>query len=136
MSSLDKTLQDPAFSAVTVPLRLAWFHDVIRIIPLTVVDLGNVVQEIRLDGQVIGFIHRAGHIFVALSGAQMDRAEECGQSLLWDKAAAALVITLGRIPEPEESAARSTASEPAVDPGRDISRESPRRPSRIRAIAR
>ena len=59
MSSLDETLQDPAVSAVTVPLRLEWSDDVIRVIPLTVLDLGNVVQEIRLNAQVIGFIHRA-----------------------------------------------------------------------------
>ena len=136
MSSLDKTLQDPASSAVTVPLRLEWSDDVIRVIPLTVLDLGNVVQEIRLNAQVIGFIHRADHIFVALSGARRDRAEECGQSLLWDKAAATLVTTLGQTPEPEKSAARATAWERSVDPGHDTSPQSARGPSRIHAITR
>jgi len=136
VSSLDETLQDPALSAVTVPLRLEWSDDVIRVIPLTVIDLGNVVQEIRLNGQVIGFIHRADHIFVALSGARMDRAEECGQSLLWDKAAATLVTTLGQTPEPEESVARVTARERSVDTGHDTSQQSARRPSRSHAITR
>ena len=136
MSSLDEILQDPALSAVTVPLRLEWSDDVIRVIPLTVIDLGNVVQEIRLNGQVIGFIHRVDHIFVALSGARVDRAEECGQSLLWDKAAATLVTTLGQTPEPEKSVARATAWERSVDPGHDTSPQSARRPSRIHAITR
>jgi len=115
---------------------LEWSDDVIRVIPLTVIDLGNVVQEIRLNGQVIGFIHRADHIFVALSGARVDRAEECGQSLLWDKAAAALDTTLGQTPEPEKSFARATARKRSVDLGHDTSPQSARRPTRIHAITR
>jgi len=66
----------------------------------------------------------------------MDRAEECGQSLLWDKAAATLVTTLGQTPEPEKSPARVTARERSVDPGHDTSQQSARRPSRSHAITR
>jgi hypothetical protein len=99
--------QGEAFRTVTVPLRLEWLDGLIRTIQLTVVDLDDLTEEIRLDGQTIGFINRAGRIFVAQSGTRLDRAEECGQCLLWDKAAAILVTLLGRLPEPEEPDPRS-----------------------------
>jgi|GEM_PF-5834317 len=44
-------------------------------IPLTRVVLDDVDEEIHLEGQVIGFIHRDGRIFVALTGSRIDRAE-------------------------------------------------------------
>lgn len=99
--------QGEAFRTVTVPLRLEWLDGLIRTIQLTVVDLDDLTEEIRLDGQTIGFINRAGRIFVAQSGTRLDQAEECGQCLLWDKAAAILVTLLGRLPEPAEPDPRS-----------------------------
>lgn len=137
MSSQDRKLQDPTLSAATVAVPLECFDKVIRTISLTVVDLDDVVQEIRLDGRVIGFIHAAGRIFVALTGTRMDWAVECGQSLLWDKAAATLVTTFGQLPQPEEPAPRSTVpAHPIGDPDRDTGRESPRRRFGVHAMSR
>lgn len=84
-----------ALRTVTVPLRLEWFDGLIRTIQVVVIDLDDVTEEIRLDGHTIGFIGRAGRIFVAQTGTRLDQAEECGQCLLWDKAATILVNLLG-----------------------------------------
>ena len=75
---------------VTVSVRAEW-RDGIRTIQLAVSRRGDLMDEISFDGRVIGFIHRAGHIFVALTGARLDHAEECGQSVVWDKAVALLL---------------------------------------------
>ncbi|WP_147303960.1 hypothetical protein [Subtercola boreus] len=95
-------LQDREFRTVTVPLRLEGFEGRIRTIQIAVTDLDNATEQVCLGGQTIGFISRAGRIFVALSGTRRDRAEECGQCLLWDEAATILVTGLGRQPEPTE----------------------------------
>jgi hypothetical protein len=95
-------LQGRAPGAVTVPLRMEWFDNRIRTIPIVVIDLHDLTEEIRLDGHTIGFITRAGRIFVARAGARLDRAEECAQSLIWDKVATILVALSGRLAEPEE----------------------------------
>ncbi|MDP3208615.1 MAG: hypothetical protein Q8M65_05655 [Rhodoglobus sp.] len=123
MSSQDRNLEDPASSAATVPVALTQVDDVVRMIALTVVDLDDAVQEISVNGQVIGFIHTAGRVFVALTGTRTDRAEECGQSILWDCAAETLVITFEQLHQPQELAPRSSVPEPAL---RDT-REAPRR---------
>jgi hypothetical protein len=102
VASEDKAVQDRALRTVSVPLGLEWFVGRIRMIQIDVIDLDDLTEEIRLDGYTIGFISRAGRIFVAQTGTRLDRAEECGQCLLWDKAAAILVTLLGRLPEPEE----------------------------------
>lgn len=94
MSTFDNSVEDSSVSAVTVPLRLESPHNAIRIVTLTVVECDDTVQEIRCDGQVIGFIHRAGRIFVALTGNRQDRALECAQSVLWEKVASTLVAVL------------------------------------------
>lgn len=114
MSSQDRKRQDPASSAATVPVALTRVDDVVRMIALTVIDLDDADQEIRVNGQVIGFIHTAGRVFVALTGTRTDRAEECGQSLLWDCAAETLVITFEQIHQPQELAPRLTVPEPAL----------------------
>ncbi len=75
-------------------------HGVARTIRPTVIYLGGVDYEIRVGDRVIGFIHRAGHTFVALAGARLDRAVECGQSLVWDTAAACLVTAAGAPSQP------------------------------------
>lgn len=121
--------QGEASRTVTVPLRLEWLDGLIRTIQLTVVDLDDLTEEIRLDGQTIGFINRAGRIFVAQSGTRLDRAEECGQCLLWDKAAATLVTLLGRLPEREEPDPCSAMPEHATgyrdaDTGHEPNRQS------------
>lgn len=91
MSSFDNSVEDSSVGAATVPLRLESPHNAMRIVTLTVVECDDLVQEIRCDGHVIGFIHRAGRIFVALAGSRHDRALECAQSVLWEKVASTLV---------------------------------------------
>lgn len=136
MSSQDRKLQDPALSAATVPVALKRIDDEVRMIALTVVDLDDADQEIRLNGQVIGFIHTAGRVFVALTGTRTDQAEECGQSLLWDRAAETLVNTFEQRHQPEEPAPRATVPEPALgDPDPDTGREPPRRRVGIHALS-
>jgi hypothetical protein len=41
---------------------------------------------ILVSNEVIGFVQRAGHIFVALSGSREARAVEVGQTLGFDEA--------------------------------------------------
>lgn len=98
--------QDSALKTVTVSVLVEW-RDGIRTIHSTVVPPDGLTEEIRLDGRVIGFIHRAGRIFVALNGARLDRAVECGQSLLWDKVATQLILESGGFPEVEATPLRS-----------------------------
>lgn len=86
-------------SSQRLPLRLEWFDHRIRTIQLVVIDRDEVTEDLRLGGRTIGFVHHAGRIFVALTGSRLDLAEECGQCLLWDKAAAILVTTFGHLPE-------------------------------------
>jgi len=74
-----------------VRVRVASDCDQIEIVDLVVVPRDDELAEIDLDRHVLGYIQQAGHVFVALVGERLDRAEECGQSLLWDKAAAQLV---------------------------------------------
>lgn len=108
-------LEDRALNAITVPVRLEWFDDRIRTIQLTVIDLDDLTEELRLDGETIGFIGRADRVFVAHTGTRLDRAEECGQYLLWDKAASILVTRRVRRSEPEEHVTRVGAPERATD---------------------
>jgi hypothetical protein len=86
VASEDEALQDRALPTVTGPLRVECFDGRIRTVQIVVIDLDELTEEIRLDGRTIGFIGRAGHIFVAQTGTRLDRAEECGQLLSWHKA--------------------------------------------------
>jgi hypothetical protein len=110
ISLQEEALRDRALRTVTVPL-LEWFDGVTRTIQLTVVDLDHLTEEICLDGQTIGFIARAGGIFVAQTGTRLDRAEECGQCLVWDKAATILVALSGNHLELDERDPREEAQE-------------------------
>ncbi|GAB3802432.1 hypothetical protein GCM10028798_19560 [Humibacter antri] len=74
-----------------VHVRLDIDADRIETVSLVVVPRDNDLVEIDLERHVLGFIERAGQVFVALAGERLDRAEECGQSLLWDQAAAELI---------------------------------------------
>lgn len=74
-----------------VHVRVGLESDRIETVNLMVVPRGDDLEEIDVDRNVLGYIHQAGKVFVALAGERLDRAEECGQSLLWDKAAADLV---------------------------------------------
>lgn len=74
-----------------IHVRMATDADQIETVVLTVVPLEGELEEIDLDRHILGYIQQAGQVFVALVGERLDRAEECGQSLLWDKAAAELV---------------------------------------------
>jgi hypothetical protein len=102
VASEDEALQDRAPRTVTGRLRVECFDGRIRTVQIVVIDLDELTEEIRLNGRTIGFICRAGPIFVAMTGTRLDRAEECGQCLLWDKAATILVTLMGGPPEPEK----------------------------------
>lgn len=58
---------------------------------LVVTDLGDGLESLAMAGRTVGFIQRAGHVFVALTGTRTDRAVECGQFLVWDEAARTLL---------------------------------------------
>lgn len=87
-------------------VRVAW-RDEVKTVRLTALPHGGLTEEIRLHGHVIGFIHCAGLIFVALAGARLDQAVECDQSLSWDEAAARLIIESGLFPEEQTPPLRS-----------------------------
>jgi hypothetical protein len=75
----------------TVWLRLWGSNDELQVVPLNITEVGDDVDAISRGDGVIGYIRRVDPVFVALVGARLDRAEECGQSLLWDKAATRLL---------------------------------------------
>ena len=83
-----------ATELVTVSTRIGW-HEEITTIQSIVLPHHGLTEEMRLNGQVIGFIQRAGRIFVALAGSRIDLAEECAQSLFWDTAAIRLIVESG-----------------------------------------
>lgn len=83
------TLEQPGPHPAHV--RVGFESDRIEAVDVTVVPRDDDLEELDVDRQVLGYIYRAGKVFVALAGERLDRAEECGQSLLWDTAAADLV---------------------------------------------
>jgi hypothetical protein len=85
-------------------VRLATDGDRLDTVELVVVHRDDELDEIDLDRRILGYIQQAGSVFVALLGERLDRAEECGQSLLWDRAAAYLVLSAR--PDQASSAAR------------------------------
>lgn len=116
--STDAAIADQLLPSVTVPLRMGRSDGGIRTVQIVVIDLDDLTEELRLDDHTIGFIYRAGHVFVAQSGTRLDRAEECGQHLLWDKAAAMLVPVPSRSPEsscPDRRGASQTSSPKTSD---------------------
>lgn len=74
-----------------VRVRLDIDSDRVETVKLVVVPVRHDLVEVDLECQILGFIERAGAVFVALAGERLDKAEECGQSLLWDHAAAVLI---------------------------------------------
>ncbi|MFI8631476.1 hypothetical protein ACIGEP_02625 [Microbacterium sp. NPDC077663] len=46
--------------------------------------------EVRIAGEVAGFIDVVGAVFVVLTGSRYDRAEEVAQTLVWSTATTAL----------------------------------------------
>lgn len=95
------SLRDESVARIAVPLRVKGSDGRIRSMEIIAISLGAMTEEICLNGQTIGFISRVGQIFVAQAGNRWDRAEECGQYHLWDKAATILVALQGRLPELE-----------------------------------
>lgn len=72
-------------------------------VPVVVRRVADDVVEVSRTGRTIGYIQRVPPLFVALEGSRLDRAEECAQSQLWNKAAARLL-------EKDASHRRSAAS--------------------------
>jgi hypothetical protein len=46
------------------------------------------IYVVLSEQQTMGFVHKVGNVFVALSGGDLGRACEVGQSLSWDEAVA------------------------------------------------
>jgi hypothetical protein len=44
------------------------------------------VYSVMTDRETLGFVHKVGTVYVALSGDVLSHAVEIGQSLEWDKA--------------------------------------------------
>jgi hypothetical protein len=44
------------------------------------------VYSVMTDRETLGFVHKVGTVYVALSGDVLSHAVEIGQSLDWDKA--------------------------------------------------
>ena len=52
----------------------------------TVVRVSADVYGIVTGEGIVGYVHQAGRVYVALSGARYHRAVEVGQALSWDEA--------------------------------------------------
>jgi hypothetical protein len=76
----------------TISVRVEASDDRIVTVDVTVKERA-LAQEISIGGTVLGFIEKAGRVYVALRGQRWDRAEECAASVLWDRAVARLVET-------------------------------------------
>lgn len=74
-----------------VSVRMVNDADDVDLMDLDIVEFSHDCDKIQYDREVIGYIEHVGHVFVALCGSRFDRAEECGQCLLWDQAAAKLM---------------------------------------------
>lgn len=74
-----------------IPVRMVNREEEIDLVDLDVVEISRDCDKIQYDHMVIGYIQHVGHVFVALTGPRLDRAEECRQSMLWDHAAAELM---------------------------------------------
>ncbi|MFD4421662.1 hypothetical protein ACFWN7_09185 [Agromyces sp. NPDC058484] len=72
-------------------LRTVGERDAVETSQIVVSAIEFDLDEVSFEGETVGFVQRAGHVFVALEGARHDRAEECGQYLLWDLAATRLL---------------------------------------------
>jgi hypothetical protein len=44
------------------------------------------IYSVMTDRETLGFVHRVGTVYVALSGDVLSHAVEIGQSLDWDRA--------------------------------------------------
>jgi hypothetical protein len=44
------------------------------------------VYAVMTERETLGFVHKVGTVYVALSGDVLSHAVEIGQSLVWDKA--------------------------------------------------
>ena len=48
--------------------------------------VGDDLYSVMTDTDTLGFVHKVGNVFVALSGRDLARAVEIGQTLEWDRA--------------------------------------------------
>jgi hypothetical protein len=74
----------------SVALAVRGSHDEVDVLELVVKPVEADLDAIQCAGHTLGYVQRAGRVFVSLVGERADRAEECAQSLAWDLAAARL----------------------------------------------
>ncbi|RNE63774.1 hypothetical protein [Cryobacterium tepidiphilum] len=60
--------------------------------PVAVAEVGTSTWEVREGSTVMGYIHRAGNVFVSLSGGNINLAVEVAQSLTLARALEALGV--------------------------------------------
>lgn len=85
-------------AAATAVVQMGGSAEADGVLQLELTCLGDTFHEVRAEGRVIGFVYRAGRVFVALRGERQDWAVECGQSLAWDGATAKLAAAAGLLP--------------------------------------
>ena len=69
-------------------------EDITEARALAVFRVAPEIEEVTLDTWPVGYIERVGHVFVALAGAHLDRAVECGQSVDHDAALRQVIASL------------------------------------------
>lgn len=84
-------MAEPPVATGPVTVQVDCADQKTRAIDTVVIVLDKDNDEVRIDDVVLGFVHHAGSVFVALAGERRDHATECCQSLRWDVAAAHLV---------------------------------------------
>jgi hypothetical protein len=60
--------------------------------PLALSEVASSTWEVRQGATVMGYIHRAGQVFVSLAGGNINLAVEVGQSLTLARALEALGV--------------------------------------------
>lgn len=53
---------------------------------VSVAMVGDDLFSLLTPSETIGFVHKVGRVYVALSGSDLPHAVEVGQSLSWDRA--------------------------------------------------
>ena len=74
----DKALQPQRISVDTGSLMVSMHHGTRLLSPS--------LHSVLVGEMTVGFVHRVGHVYVALSGDRLDCSVEVGQSLIFRRA--------------------------------------------------
>jgi len=90
MTTLMPGQTNPEGAQHPVTLRLPGMNEEFAVADLVVTSVERDLDAIQCAGHIVGYVQRAGRVFVSLIGERADRAEGCAQSLDWNAAAARL----------------------------------------------